>query len=70
VIKILNHVGRESVRVFTLEKAQPVKDPLFMLFPVRGTLEVKAINGSPVAKKKITVRSYKELMKVMHQSAS
>lgn len=70
MIKVLNHIGRETVRTFTLDKAQPVKDPLFMIYPVKGVLEVKSLNGAPLAKKKITVGSYKELRKVMHQSAS
>lgn len=70
MIKTLNHIGRETVRTFTLDKAQPVKDPIFMLFPVKGTLEVKKLNGAPLAKKKITVGSYTELRKVMRQPAS
>lgn len=70
MIRILYHTGRETVRSFILEKAQPVKDPLFMLFPVKGTLEVKKHNGVPVTRKKVTVDSYKELMELIQQSAS
>lgn len=70
MIKMLNRIGRETVRIFTLEKAQPVKDPIFLLFPVKGTLEVKNLNGAPTVKKIMTVGSYKELMGVMHQPAS
>lgn len=70
MIKMLNHIGRETVRIFTLERSQPVKDPIFMFFPVKGTLEVKNLNGTPVVKRTMTVGSYKELMSVMHQSAS
>ncbi|MCL6634997.1 MAG: hypothetical protein K6T29_04425 [Peptococcaceae bacterium] len=70
MIKVLNYIGRDTVRTFTLERAQPVKDPLFMLYPVKGVLEVRSLGGASLAKKKITVRSYKELKKVLHQSAS
>lgn len=69
MIKFLNYTGRETVKIFTLETPQPVKDPHFLLFPLKGTLEVRKLNGLPLTRKRITIASYKELKKVLHQSA-
>lgn len=70
MIRFLNFIGRDTVKTFTLDTPQPVKDPHFLLFPVNGVLEVKKLDGLPLARKRLTVLNYKELKKVMHQSAS
>ena len=45
MVKEIKHSARETVRIFTLDKPQPVKNPLYLLFPVSGTIEVKGTNG-------------------------
>jgi len=64
MVTVIKHVGHETVKTFILDKPQPVKNPVFMLFPVEGTLENRGFKGDS-RRKHISVKSYKELLHLL-----
>lgn len=67
MVKEIKHSARETVRIFTLDKPQPVKNPLYLLFPVSGTIEVKGPNGRIKAKERITIKDRMDLIRLIYK---
>lgn len=66
MIKMLQNFDciRNTIKIFTLDNAQPFKDAKFIMFPVRGTCEIKK-NDITLEKKHLVVNNLEELRSIL-----
>ncbi len=71
MVKLLKSIDGNVVRTFTLDKPQPVKHPIFMVYPVAGVLQVARYGveeGQQV--KRVIVKDYQELNKLLYNRSA
>lgn len=71
MVKLLKSIDGSVVRTFTLDKPQPVKHPIFMVYPVAGVLQVACYGveeGQQV--KRVIVKDYQELNKLLYNRSA
>ncbi|MCL5935590.1 MAG: hypothetical protein M1543_03755 [Firmicutes bacterium] len=67
MIRSIKHTQRKITKTFTLNDPQPVKSPFFLIFPVRGKLEIKNLKENTFVRKYITIYDFMELRNHLYE---
>lgn len=67
MVRTLKSIDGNTIRTLTLDTPQPVKHPIFMDYPVAGIFQI-AGHGVKEGRqvKRVTVKNYKDLNKLLY----